>query len=129
MSVPSLTDLINPKTPDMPYAVLKGYHYRWHSLYSAEAVRKIHADRPYQSVRIDTENCNFGYGCSVMAHHESWLYPEGDILMCVTTREFAGTFASHDDIEVRYFHLKPEPTWANRTDDDAEWRGYHVSEW
>lgn len=38
---------------------------------------------------------------------EAWEYSDGSILMCVTTKCFAGTFASHDYIETNYVGLTP----------------------
>lgn len=100
-----------------------GYKYRWTKQYSDKDIRKIHNDRTYTSVIVDPYDCDIGYASSVDGVHEAWLYPEGDILMCATTSEFVGTFASHDDIGVRYYHLVPNPEWKNTHND---YLGYNV---
>ena len=103
---------------------LEGHKYSWETLYSQEAIQKIHNDRPYESVNIDSSLCYIGYAAYVKEFHEAWLYFNDDILLCVTTSEFAGTFASHDDIGVKYYHLTPNPKWKEK-----KTRGYGEDEY
>lgn len=105
---------------------VQGKKYSWKQVYSAPTIREIHNDRTYTSVLVDVTDCYLGYANSVMDEGECWLYPEGDLLICLTMGTFAGTLASHDNIEVQYFHLTPNRNWDSVS--FHRWDGYNVIE-
>lgn len=107
----SLYRMTQPSIASQVMKKIEGEKYCWKELYSQETIRKIHSDRSHESVDLDTSRCMLGYASEVVEFHEAWLYPEGDLLVCVTASEFAGTLASHDDISVKYFHLTLNEDW------------------
>ena len=50
-----------------------------------------------------------GYGCGIRYISEAALLSDGRVMVCVTSYEIAGTFASHDDIVTSYYILTPKP--------------------
>lgn len=50
---------------------------------------------------------DLGYGSRYLGSTEGVEFTDGSCLVCATISEFAGTFASHDSIEVQYFVLEP----------------------
>lgn len=124
----SLREMVSPSLKAQTVREVFGREYKWRKMYSQEQIQKIHAERTYESVFVNSDDCYLGYASYVKAFHEAWLYPEGDILVCATTSEFAGTFASHDDVEIRYYHLTPNPNWEDLK--SGGWREqYYVIEY
>ena len=91
----------------------EGYHWTRVGEYGAKGIREYHeAHGPtytpviLRGARIPKEISH--YAESIDHIQEAWEYSDGSILMCASCSEFAGTFASHDLIEVNFFVLTPK---------------------
>lgn len=109
----SLYELINTKTEFVK--PIDSRQYTWYRQYSGDDVRRLHADREFESVRLThIDDLDVGYGNSITGVNEAWLYPDGNLLVCTVQSEFVGTFHSNNENEVMYYYLVPNPEWEKR---------------
>ena len=63
------------------------------------------------------ESAKTSYGMDAFSYYgnghitdcsEATLLKDGKVLMCITTKSFNGTFASHDDIQVRWIMFEKQ---------------------
>lgn len=106
----SLSKIINaPRT-------VYGEKYEWTELYGDREIREYH--NKYESFEVvdlefqhfgrgGKEFVDFGYGATYREAVEAYEYPDGTIQLCCTIAEWGGTFATHDDIVIRYYLLTP----------------------
>lgn len=89
---------------------VQGDDYEWQELHGAKAIREYHvARRKIGTVKVDGYNPDIlGYGDGFEGAHEAYLYADGSILICCSVASWGGTFASHDDVYVRYYGLTPK---------------------
>ena len=65
----------------------------------------VHVDNVHEAK--NTYGKMFGnYGTQMDYIEEAFLFDDGSILLCGTTRSWMGTFATHDHIEVSYYALE-----------------------
>jgi hypothetical protein len=85
--------------------------YSWQKIYGAADIieygkkRKIVSEATVSGAPRQEYFNN--YGQSYLGTTEGVLFSDRTLLVCATTSEFAGTFASHNDVVTNYYILKP----------------------
>lgn len=102
----TLREILDGKNPG---GIRNADKYTWTPLYSAAAIRhEVTGLKELGSVTIEGDY-RFGYCSDLQETHEAIEFEGGKILVCATVTEFAGTFASHNDIAIKFFVLVPRP--------------------
>lgn len=89
-------------------------HYEWKELWGLTAVTDFtRGTKSQRSVVVENAEkikkyFTGSYGSRFQYIEESVQFDDGRILLAASVSEWAGTFASHDDIRIRYFGLTPK---------------------
>lgn len=89
-------------------------HYEWQELWGLKAVLDFtRGTKSQRSIVIDNADkikkyFTGSYGSRLQYIEESVQFDDGRILLSASVSSWAGTFASHDDISIRFFGLTPK---------------------
>lgn len=104
----SIQSLLNKQIP----GVIQAKDYAWKTIWGSHDIIAYAKDRTVKgivNVAGEPDKRYFtGYCQRYLNTTDGVEFTDGTCLVCATTSEFAGTFASHDAIETRYYLLTPE---------------------
>ena len=104
----SILALLNTKVP----GVINAKDYSWEKIWGSKDIIEYAKSRTIKhvvNVEGEPDRKYFtGYAQCYLSTTDGVQFTDGTCLVCSSTSEFAGTFASHDAIETNYFLLKPE---------------------
>lgn len=89
-------------------------HYQWNELHGLSSIltftegTKSHRHVDVEHAGDIKEVFTGAYGSRFLYAEEAVQFDDGRILLAASVSEWAGTFASHDDIRIRYFGLTPK---------------------
>ena len=98
--------------PEPSLRTLEAEQYVWERLYGHHHIRRwVGVDPVVEDCTVDQWAAARHYGDRQWAVRSVVVFASGRALVCGAGYTFAGSFASHDAFEVRYYGLTPKEGW------------------
>jgi hypothetical protein len=107
--------------PERARGPTQGRRYRWTELDGLKALLTFASVHQVTQQELDTRTLSAPessapdspfnrWGVRLSYVQSAFVCLDGWVIVCATTSEWMGTFASHDNIMVRYYGLEPQAT-------------------